>query len=456
MRLLAGAGAFGVCAGGLAGCRRAVVEGSTVGPLRDHGHGEPEASAHGHEDGAGGSGAGEGEAFASLRGFCDGAEAIGAGEFAARIDRVRAELKASEAGALIVEAGVDMRYLGGPRWGRSERPLLLALARRGPPTLIGPAFEGTRLEAVGREGAVEFDLELWQEHEDPYALALASLESRGLARGDAVATGPAMRSFVVEGLRQAARSGLQADSAAVDRCRRIKSPAELALLRRANRATKAAIAAAAPKLRVGMHEREFAEIVAEAQRAAGLDNPWVLALFGPNAAYPHGTPEGRALAEGDLVLVDTGGFLHGYASDITRTWAFPDPEAVDGEARRAFEVVRRAQARALERIAPGVPVAEVDAAARQVVAEAGFSGDYGHFTHRLGHGIGLQVHETPYLVRGGEHRLEPGNTMSVEPGVYLPGSFGVRIEDIVAVGEDGAELFGPRSLGLDDPFGAGA
>jgi Xaa-Pro dipeptidase len=202
-----------------------------------------------------------------------------------------------------------------------------------------------------------------------------------------------------------------------------------------------------------MREAEFAELVRAAQRAAGLEGVWVLALFGPNAAYPHGTPEGRGLVEGDLLLVDTGGFLHGYASDITRTWAFPDATAIDDERRRAWQAVHDAQSAALEQIRPGVRCAEVDAAARRVIAAAGFDPDYGVFTHRLGHGIGMEVHEAPYLVRGAEHRLEPGNTMSNEPGIYLPGGFGIRLEDIVAVGEGEAEVFGPRAASLDAPFG---
>src|SRR5690606_21520642 len=213
-------------------------------------------------------------------------------------------------------------------------------------------------------------------------------------------------------------------------------------------------AAAAPLARAGMSEAVLADVLRAAQRAAGLDNVWVLALFGPNAAYPHGTPEGRTLAEGDLILVDTGGFLHGYASDITRTWAFPSVEAIDEPRRKAWAVVHQAQTAALEQIRPGVRCAEVDAAAREVVAKAGFDPDYGVFTHRLGHGIGMEVHEAPYLVRDAEHRLEVGNTMSNEPGIYVPGGFGIRLEDIVAVGEDGPEVFGPRAGSLELPFGS--
>ena len=247
---------------------------------------------------------------------------------------------------------------------------------------------------------------------------------------------------------------VESGAAAIEGCRRIKSPAELALLRRANEATKAALALAARFARAGMTEAELADQVRAAQTRAGLENVWVLVLFGQNAAYPHGTPQGRTLAEGDSILVDTGGFLHGYASDITRTWAYPDPGAIDEPRRRAWSVVHAAQAAALGQIRAGVRCGEVDAAARRVIAEAGFDPDYGEFTHRLGHGIGMEVHEAPYLVRASERRLEVGNTMSNEPGLYLPGRFGIRLEDIVAVGEDGPEVFGPRAESLERPFGA--
>jgi Xaa-Pro dipeptidase len=392
--------------------------------------------------------------FAELAGFCDGVEPIAASEYTRRIDRVRAELSAAGQGALIVEAGVDMRYFGGPSWGTSERPLLLVIPQDADPLLVGPAFERGTLEA--RRGPLGFAVRTWDEHESPYALVHTSLSDAKLGAEQIVATGPATRSFVIDGLREAApRRGFGAGQAAIAACRRVKSAAELALLRRANEATKRAIEAAAVHAHVGMHEHEFAEVVRAAQLAAGLENVWVLALFGPNAAYPHGTPEGRELAAGDLILVDTGGFLHGYASDITRTWAFPEPSAIDTERQRAWSVVHEAQSAALAMIRPGVRCAEVDAAARQVIAAAGFDGGYGHFSHRLGHGIGMEVHEAPYLVRDADHRLEIGNTMSDEPGLYLAGRYGIRLEDIVAVVEDGAEVFGPRAASLAEPFGAG-
>ena len=181
--------------------------------------------------------------------------------------------------------------------------------------------------------------------------------------------------------------------------------------------------------------------MAAAQKAAGLTDVWVLALFGPAASFPHGTHEDRALRPGDVVLVDTGGSLHGYRSDITRTWVLGEPSR---DVLRAWDTVAAAQAAALAKMAPGVACAEVDAAARAVIAQAGYGTAHGYeaFTHRLGHGIGLQVHEPPYLVTDNDLRLQPGMTMSNEPGIYLPGRFGIRIEDIVAITSSGAEVFG--------------
>ncbi|MBA3547120.1 MAG: aminopeptidase P family protein [Nannocystis sp.] len=389
--------------------------------------------------------------YAELAGACEGVPAITRAEYEARIEQVRARLHQRRLAAVIVESGPDMLWLGGPRWGRSERALLLVIPVRGEARLVGPAFEAGTLKA--RAGGLDFPFDPWDEHEDPHALALAALADSRSPRGTVV-VGSDTRSFVVEGLRRTApRRGFQPATDVIEPLRRRKSPAELAILRRVNEVTKRAIAAAATRLREGMQEHGFAAEMSAALSAAGLTDTWVLPLFGPNAAYPHGTPQGRALADGDLVLVDTGGFLHGYASDITRTWAFGDPAAVDDRRRAAWHTVRAAQAAALAAIRPGVRCAEVDAAARAVIAAAGFDGDYRHFTHRLGHGIGMQVHEPPYLVRNAEHRLEPGNTMSNEPGLYLPGEFGIRLEDIVAVTEDGAEVFGPLAESLERPFG---
>jgi Xaa-Pro dipeptidase len=383
----------------------------------------------------------------SLAGFCRDAVPIGAGEREQRQERARRLLRDGGFAALIVEAGPTLRYFAGDPWQRSERPLLMGLPVSGAPFFVGPAFEeGTLRERLGGDP----DLRLWHEHEDPYRLAVAALKERG-ARTGRVAVEPTTRMFVTTGLAGAGGAlSFENGAAVVDTCRMRKSAAELALLRRANQATKATLRAAAERVAPGMTEDDLRALVRGAQEAAGLTDIWALVLFGPNAAFPHGTRNRRTLAEGDLILVDTGGDLHGYQSDISRTWAFG---AVDEPRRRAFETVRLAQEAAMALIRPGARCTDVEAAARKVVTNRGFGSGYERFTHRLGHGIGLEVHEHPYLVRDNQLRLEPGMTMSNEPGIYVPGQFGVRIEDIVAVTDGEAEVFGPRVQSLEAPFG---
>ena len=385
--------------------------------------------------------------FAALAGFCDGVPPILADEYAGRRDRARAQLQALGLQALIVEAGESLLYFTGVRWGRSERPLLWLLPAVGAPTFIGPSFE----EATLRELIGGAQLRLWHEHERAYALVGQVLAEAKLGK-PRIAVEPWTRMFVLEGLKKDVPTASLVDGGAVVRnCRMSKSLAELAILRRANEATKAALRAAADHTRDGMLEAELAALVRAAQEAAGLSDTWALVLFGTNAAYPHGTRGALKLTDGDLVLVDAGGSLHGYRSDITRTWPFGH---VTEDARRVYDAVLAAQTAGLAEIRPGQPCGAADAAARAVIARAGFGPDDKFFTHRLGHGIGLETHEDPYLVRDNPLILTTGMTMSNEPGVYIPGKLGVRIEDIVAVTKDGAEVFGARALSLEQPFGA--
>lgn len=388
------------------------------------------------------------DSFPALRGFCDGVPAADEAELEERRARAQRRLADAGLGALIVEAGPTLTYLSGARWGQSERPLLLILPASGEPAWVGPAFERQRLEElVGARAR----LLTWEEDVSPYGRVPAALGELGVTRAARVAVDLDARGFVLEGLREVLGARRVVGGAEVIRsCRMIKGARELARLRRANEATKAALREAAARLRPGMREDELAALVRRAQEEAGLTDIWVLALFGPNAALPHGTRERRALREGELVLVDTGGALHGYRSDITRTWSIGP---VEDELRRAWDTVLQAQSAALAALRPGTRCAAVDAAARAVVERAGFGGGFERFTHRLGHGIGLQVHEEPYLRPGNERALAAGMTMSNEPGIYVPGRFGVRLEDIVAVTEDGAEVFGPRAQSLERPFG---
>jgi len=372
------------------------------------------------------------DAFADLVGLCDGISPPDVAQWSAHRDAVRARMRELDVGAVVLEPGASMTYLGGPAWHRSERPLLLVLPREGPPTILCPAFERrTVQERVG-----DHEIAVWREHEDPFTRLGEVFAGLRTAK---IAVDPTMRSFIARGLERAwPKASFVADDP-VGACRLHKTLAEIVRLRRANEATQKAIAAVQRMVVVGTPQAQVGAWIEQALVAAGLTDPWVLALVGPNASFPHGTADARDVQPGDPVLIDTGASLFGYRSDITRTFVVGEPSAA---LRRAWDAAALAQRAALAAIRPGATTGSVDAAARAVMAEAGFGADDRYFTHRLGHGIGLEVHEPPYLVGQGTVVLAAGMTMSDEPGIYVPGEFGVRHEDIVLVTADGAEVFG--------------
>lgn len=370
--------------------------------------------------------------FSSLTGFCRDATPIAASEYIRRRNKVRTLLERENASALLCEAGATQTYFSGGAWYRSERPLLLCIPRDDDAFWVGPAFE----EQTLREKTVHKEKFLpWQEDQDPYALVVKAVRPGSRP----IALAPTARSFIHHGLKNA-RAATTNGRDIVDECRMVKSPAEVSLLEQANLATKAAIEEAKRQTRVGMTESDVKELITQAQREAGLSNVWVLVGFGENAAFPHGTKKQRALREEDYILVDTGGELHGYQSDVSRTWSLGEPSK---EAQRAWKTVLEAQLAAADALKPGATCGSIDKVARDVIAKSGFGKGYKVFTHRLGHGIGLEGHEAPYLVRGSDLVLRPGMTMSNEPGIYIPGKFGIRIEDIFAITENGSRAFGP-------------
>jgi Xaa-Pro dipeptidase len=216
----------------------------------------------------------------------------------------------------------------------------------------------------------------------------------------------------------------------------IKDAHELALMRRACEITVAAHRAVFASLKPGMTQAQVSALSAEAHKRLGVRGG-SLVLFGADAAFPHGTSKPQPLKAGDVVLIDGGCRLHGYASDITRTGVFAAPPSA--RQREVWEIVRRAQEAALRAARPGAECQAVDAAARRVIEDAGFGPGYKYFTHRLGHGIGMDGHEWTYLVRGNTTRLRPGMCFSDEPGIYLYGELGIRHEDIIFITEDGAD-----------------
>lgn len=361
-------------------------------------------------------------------------EPISDEERAAR--RARAQELMSERGmaALLVEPGASLTYFADVGWGRSERLFGMLLPQRGEAIFISPAFEKERAALGVRD---RFEIRAWQEDESPYGLILDALRGWGYGGGK-LGVDPSARVFVLDGLSSAAGPAFEVVSGApiVQLTRGLKTPHEIEIMRFANRVTLEAYEAAFQTLRPGMTQRDLARNVSAAMDKLGYQGG-ALVLFGESSAYPHGAPNPEPLREGGIVLVDGGLSVHGYASDDTRTISFGPASQ---EAKEVFEVVREAQEIALRTAGPGVTAGAVDAAARAFVTERGYGPGYRLFTHRLGHGIGLEGHEWPYLVKGSTVELLPGMTFSDEPGIYQYGKFGIRLEDIMAITSTGAEL----------------
>jgi Xaa-Pro aminopeptidase len=332
--------------------------------------------------------------------------------------------------ALLVTPGADLSYLTGYDAVALERLTCLVLPASGAPVLVAPGLE-VPAAAASPLGSLDVEIRGWSETDDPYAL-VASL----VPAAARVALSDAMRATAVLRLRDALPNAEQMlATPVIGELRQVKSAAEIEHLRRASRAIDRVHEQVTDLLRPGRTEREVGEDIAEAIIEAGHERvDFVIVASGPNGASPHHEVSDRRLEVGDPVVVDIGGTMpSGYCSDSTRTYAIghaPD------DFMAYYAVLQESQARAVAAVRPGVPAESVDAVARTVIAEAGY-GEY--FIHRTGHGIGLETHEEPYIVEGNAEPLRPGMAFSVEPGIYLPGRHGARIEDIVVVTDDGVE-----------------
>ncbi|MBX3483869.1 Xaa-Pro peptidase family protein [Phenylobacterium sp.] len=374
---------------------------------------------------------------------------------AAPIARAEREARLAKAQALmttdamIVGAGASLRYFAGVGWNATERLVAMILPKRGGPVIICPRFEEGSLRA---SLGIAAPLRLWEEHESPYALSAEVLTELGAT---SLAVDPALAFAMFDALRLAAPDVAMANAApVVDGCRMIKSPAELALMSQAKAMTLEVHRRAARILREGITTAEVRRFIDQAHRALGADDgsSFCAVQFADASAYPHGVPGEQALKDGDLVLIDTGCRVQGYNSDITRTYVFGRPTQ---EMARVWAVEKKAQAAAFAAVRPGVPCEEIDAVARRVLAAEGFGPDYDlpGLPHRTGHGIGLSIHEAPYLVRGDKTPLQPGMCFSNEPMIVVPGAFGVRLEDHFHVTQDGAAWFTEPQPSIEKPVG---
>jgi Xaa-Pro dipeptidase len=348
--------------------------------------------------------------------------------FRERQGKIRAQAKARGLDAVFVTPSTNLAYCANLAIGRSERLTALLLFADGPAVLLTPSFE----EGNHRKTAVVDDVKTWQEDEDPIALTARLLSGRktlGVEGTTNYATATA--------LSAATSARIEDGTTFFDALRMIKSTEEQVFIRDAARRTNLAIEGTHKLMRAGMSESEVARILEEEFAKQGARGGG-LVQFGPSSAFPHGAPAERRLAKGDAVLIDCGCRVRGYSSDITRTVSFGPPS---DEFRKVYATVDRAQMAGIEALKPGAACEDVDRAARKVIEDAGY-GKY--FTHRLGHGLGMDGHEQPYLVRGNRKPLAAGNVETIEPGIYIPDRFGVRIEDDYGVGAEGAKSLSVR------------
>ncbi|GAA4659886.1 MULTISPECIES: M24 family metallopeptidase [Amycolatopsis] len=350
----------------------------------------------------------------------------------ARLDRARQAADAAETDALLIAPGSDLRYLLGEAGGSFERLTALVLpAGDGVPALVVPKLEAPGYAHVPAED-LGVEVVTWVDGEDPYRMIADRLGKPGR-----VAVSDNTLALHVLAFRDALGDAEQTLAGPVVRELRMrKDAAEIDALRRAGAAIDRVHARVGEWLRPGRTEAEVgADIAAAIVEEGHALADFVIVGSGPNGASPHHDVSDRVIERGDVVVVDIGGPLpEGYNSDSTRTYAVGEPR--DADVAETYAVLQRAQRAAVEAVRPGVTAQDVDAAARSVITDAGY-GEF--FIHRTGHGIGLDVHEEPYIVGGNTLPLEPGMAFSVEPGIYQPGRWGARIEDIVVVTEGGVE-----------------
>ena len=369
-------------------------------------------------------------------------------ELQARVAKAQHLMRQQGLDALYLDTSTNLRYFTGIVLNPTERLHGAIIPADGPVTYLSPAFEEPKTRALLQWGE---DIRCWEAHEDPTALAIDTIRSLGVARGT-VAIDPATPFFTVAGLQRAGNqfsfvSGGRITAA----CRQVKSAAEIALMQLANAVTLAVHKAAARCMAPGLTTPEVQAFLDAAHRTLGAPPAGGAVQFGEATAFPHGVPYPQTLADGDMVLVDTGCFVGGYRSDITRSYVLGTPSA---RQREIWQLEQRAQLGGFAAAQLGAPCEAVDAGARGVIEAAGFGPGYKvpGLPHRTGHGIGLDVHEDAFMVGGNKTPIVPGMCFSIEPTICLYGEFGVRLEDIVFMTEDGPRWFTPPCPSVDDPF----
>jgi Xaa-Pro dipeptidase len=388
--------------------------------------------------------------IAALSSMRDQAKPITVDERKQRIAKAMQLMGENRLDAIVLCGGTSTVYFTGIRWWVSERFFAIVIPAKGKPLCVCPAFEADRAnEQLKLSPLSDTEIVTWNEDENPYAVMGRTLRSRGLSSATIGVEERVQFVFSDEMATAMPHYKFVSATPVAAGCRMIKSAHELQLMTLANHATLAVYEAVYKALRPGRTQNDASVLVDKAYEKVGFRGEASVQV-GKYSALPHGSMTPQVIGEGQIVMIDDGCTVEGYQSDITRTFVLGKPT---DKMKKVFDLVHRAQAAALSAAKPGVPCENVDAAARKVISDGGYGPDYKHFGHRVGHGIGMDGHEWPYLVRGNKLPLAVGMCFSDEPGVYIPEEFGVRLEDDMHITENGAELFTPQSPSLEDPFG---
>jgi len=360
--------------------------------------------------------------------------------------------------AIVLMGGATPQYFANVNLGGGERLWAFVIPSKSSPFFVTPAFEEDRAREMlaGTAYGKDPDIRVWQEDESPYLKLIEALKGRGITSGR-IGVEESVKFVFADGIEHAGAPAFKVVSATpvTAGCRMIKDAHEIECLRIAGQATVRVYEAVYKSLAEGMTQRDVNALIQAGYARVGFPGEASLNI-GEYTALPHGSRTPQTIREGTILMLDDGCRVEGYTSDVTRTFVLGKPT---DKMLRVFDIVQRAQKAALDAAKPGVPNEAIDAAARKVIVDAGYGPGFKYFTHRVGHGIGMEGHEWPYLVKNNMYgwpahsTLQPGMVFSDEPGVYIRGEFGIRLEDELHITESGAELLTAPSPSLEHPFG---
>lgn len=386
---------------------------------------------------------------ATLTSLTTQAKPITVEERRARTSKLQTLMQAQKIAALLVEAGTSLEYFTGVRWWRSERTTAALIPAQGKTIVVTPYFEEPSIRETLQ---VDAEVRTWKEDESPFELLAMAVRQQSAIPG-ALAIEPTTRFFIWDNVAKSLKGARQFTSgdAVVSGCRMHKSASELALMQVANDVTLAALRHVHDQVKQGMTSQEVMAVLVDATTQLGGKHESSLVLLNEASAFPHGSDKPQSVRAGSTILIDTTCTVHGYQSDISRTWFYGETSK---RQREVWNTVKRGQEITLETAKLGVPVGSIDKAVRTYYEGLGWSKDYllPGLSHRTGHGIGMDVHESPYLVRSDERALEAGMCFSDEPGLYIPGQFGVRLEDCWHMTAQGPKTFTPLAKSIDNPI----